>query len=80
MTFTDILALTALSLLGLAFWFTVAIYSRNVEEVAEILDKKNEPTRMQKFNRAVFAWTTYAMVFVPWLLMTISVAQRILGA
>lgn len=78
MTITDVIALVALSLLGLIFWIALAGISTNVERMLAAM-----PTPPAKIRTSVkshlLILIAVAMVVVPWLLMIISVAQRVIA-
>lgn len=78
MTFTDVLALLGLSILGLIVWAAMAGMSANVEKVRALTGAPRAKC-FARFQSILLMWIAVAMVFVPWLLMLISVAQRVIA-
>jgi amino acid transporter len=78
MTITDVIALIALSLLGLIFWIIALGISQNTKTMREALSKPPAGV-WAHIQGSIVALIAVAMVFVPWLLMVISVARRVIA-
>jgi hypothetical protein len=75
MAITDVIAL---SLLGLVFWMAPTAISSSMEEILKMMPTPPAKIRTSIKSQILVALAS-AMVFAPWLLMVISVAQRVIA-